>query len=91
MLWCRNCENLVYEQEADIDSECPICGYYTLTRGGKCEVCGGDMEEDNPAICPHCKEKVQKKWAEFKEGLEDAEIEYFLDNVIEWEDFSDPY
>ena len=91
MLWCKTCQNLISEQEADIYSDCPICGYCDLTFAGECEVCGGGMEDDDPAICPHCKERVQKKWVEFKDELEDAELEYFLDNVIEWEDFDDTY
>lgn len=91
MLWCRTCLNLISEQEAELESECPICGYCDLTFAGECEVCGGPMEENEPAICPDCQERLKKKWEEFKDELLDAEIEYFLNNVTEWEDFDDPY
>lgn len=91
MVYCKNCENLIYEKETDMDGECPICGSCNLTYGGRCEVCMADMEESDPAICPDCKEELQRKWQEFKNGLEDSEIEYFLNNIIEWEDFNDTY
>lgn len=92
MLWCRNCKSLIDETDVGFVSntfnedpgytECKKCGSDDLTEGCTCDVCGEGMEYENIHICPECIVALEVKFNQFKEHLEDAELDYLEENLL---------
>lgn len=91
MKFCGKCKSLVHEddtiQEREYETgcsylKCPYCGSDDIVDGCRCEVCDEAMEEESIHICPDCIEKLTAKWNEFKNSLNETELEYIIENLL---------